>query len=58
MFAGINGLLIPGGAVSIHSSPYAEASNFLFDLAKGSFKTKSEEKQNTIFFSQFPTGGG
>ena len=40
MFAGINGLLIPGGAVSIHSSPYAEASNFLFDLAKGSFKTK------------------
>ena len=34
MFAGINGLLIPGGAVSIYSSPYAEASNFLFDLAK------------------------
>ena len=34
MFAGISGLLIPGGAVSIYSSPYAEASNFLFDLAK------------------------
>ena len=34
MFAGISGLLIPGGAVSIHSSPYAEASNFFFDLAK------------------------
>ena len=61
MFAGINGLLIPGGAVSIHSSPYAEASNFLFDLAKGSFKTKFEghkwKKPNTIFFSLFPSGG-
>ena len=34
MFAGISGLLIPGGAVSIYSSPYAEASNFFFDLAK------------------------
>jgi len=34
MFAAISGLLIPGGAVSIHSSPYAEASNFFFDLAK------------------------
>ena len=34
MFAGISGLVIPGGAVSIYSSPYAEASNFLFDLAK------------------------
>lgn len=34
MFAGISGLLIPGGAVSIYSSPYEEASNFLFDLAK------------------------
>lgn len=34
IFAGINGLLIPGGAVSIYSSPYAEASNFLYDLAK------------------------
>jgi len=34
MFAGINGLLIPGGAVSIYSSPYAEASTYLLQLAK------------------------
>ena len=34
MFAGINGLLIPGGAVSIYNSPYAEASTYLVQLAK------------------------
>ena len=34
IFSGINGLLIPGGAVSIFSSPYAEAATYLVDLAK------------------------
>ena len=34
MFAGINGLLIPGGAVSIYSSPYATAATYLVDLAR------------------------
>ena len=34
MFAGINGLLIPGGAVSIYSSPYARAATYLVDLAR------------------------
>ena len=34
VFSGINGLLIPGGAVSIFSSPYAEAATYLVDLAK------------------------
>jgi len=34
IFSGVNGILIPGGAVSIHNSPYAEASNFMFDMAK------------------------
>jgi len=34
IYSGINGLLIPGGAVSIYSSPYAEASRHLMDLAQ------------------------
>jgi len=34
LFSSINGLLIPGGAVSIHDSGYAEASNWFFDKAK------------------------
>eukprot|EP00092_Neocalanus_flemingeri_P016060 GFUD01017384.1.p1 GENE.GFUD01017384.1~~GFUD01017384.1.p1 ORF type:complete len:323 (+),score=84.53 GFUD01017384.1:84-1052(+) len=34
LFSGINGVLIPGGAVSIFDSGYAEASNIMFDLAK------------------------
>ena len=34
MFTGINGLLIPGGAVSIYSSPYATAATYLVDLAR------------------------
>ena len=33
IFSGINGLLIPGGAVSIRDSPYAEASQTMFQLA-------------------------
>jgi len=33
IFSGINGLLIPGGAVSIRDSAYAEASQTLFQLA-------------------------
>jgi len=34
VFSGINGVLIPGGAVSIYDSGYAEASNLMFDMAK------------------------
>jgi len=34
IYSGINGLLIPGGAVSIYSSPYAEASRHLMELAQ------------------------
>jgi len=34
MYSGINGLLIPGGAVSIYSSPYAQASRHLMNLAQ------------------------
>jgi gamma-glutamyl hydrolase len=34
VFAGVNGVLIPGGATSIFHSGYASASNALFQLAK------------------------
>ena len=34
MFAGVNGLLIPGGATSIFHSGYADASNAFFQMAK------------------------
>eukprot|EP00090_Calanus_glacialis_P045280 TRINITY_DN8294_c0_g1_i1.p1 TRINITY_DN8294_c0_g1~~TRINITY_DN8294_c0_g1_i1.p1 ORF type:complete len:323 (-),score=87.85 TRINITY_DN8294_c0_g1_i1:89-1057(-) len=34
LFSSVNGLLIPGGAVSIFDSGYAEASNIFFDMAK------------------------
>jgi len=34
MFSSLNGLLIPGGAVSIYDSGYAEASNNFFEWAK------------------------
>jgi len=34
VFAGVNGLVIPGGATSIHHSGYADASNAFFQMAK------------------------
>merc|ERR1712112_363229 len=34
VFAGVNGLLIPGGATSIFHSGYADASNAFFQMAK------------------------
>ena len=34
VFAGVNGLLIPGGATSISHSGYADASNAFFQMAK------------------------
>jgi len=34
LFYGLNGLLIPGGAVSIFQGGYAEASKWFFDMAK------------------------
>merc|ERR1712013_26179 len=34
LFSGLNGLLIPGGAVSIFDGGYAEASNWFFEKAK------------------------
>ena len=37
VFAGINGLLIPGGATSIAHSGYADASNAFFKMAKEVF---------------------
>merc|ERR1719228_2905166 len=34
VFAGVNGLVIPGGATSIYHSGYADASNSFFHMAK------------------------
>ena len=51
VFAGINGLLIPGGATSIAHSGYADASNAFFKMAKEVF-------QSTFAFStQLQTAG-
>ena len=55
MFAGINGLLIPGGAVSIYSSPYATAATYLVDLARLSNEVLEKTRQQ-IFILQ--KGGG
>ena len=59
MFAGINGLLIPGGAVSIYSSPYATAATYLVDLARLSNEVLEKKNTAKIFIlREFYPGGG
>ena len=52
MFAGINGLLIPGGAVSIYSSPYATAATYLVDLARLSNEVLEKKTRQKYLFSE------
>ena len=51
MFAGVNGLLIPGGATSIFHSGYADASNAFFQMAKEVLKACIFSLGSEISFS-------
>ena len=50
LFSGLNGLLIPGGAVSIFDGGYAEASNWFFEKAKE--VTVAMDPKTTILYSR------